>query len=315
MSEITRTMTVEEVRETLGCEYVPTGRALWLARTALEWLAERDALAERIGLLQVERDTVWNQADTFRAERDAVTVERDEVRNDLSKSRAFARGLSANIVAAEEARDLAIAERDQLRSGLEGEQKSRRKLDAEIRAILHIASDVSVLPVLRERLTEWGKLSRAKKAAEDARDLAVVERDEAYRQRDVQASRVLGMGSMFDDLRTILGAAPEELLSDAAQRVVDAGPHKVVLDAVRDVLGLRLGDPVVDRVRALVKAMGAAKAEPPQVFRPHFEVMIGPDCADRPCATLRLVQPIRDPAFMALTADQLSRLGLVVCDE
>ena len=190
MSEITRTMTVEEVRETLGCEYVPTGRALWLARTALEWLAERDALAERIGLLQVERDTVWNQADTFRAERDAVTVERDEVRNDLSKSRAFARGLSANIVAAEEARDLAITERD-----------------------------------------------------------------EAYRQRD------------------------------AAE------------------------------VRALVKAMGAAEAEPPQVFRPHFEVMIGPDCADRPCATLRLVQPIRDPAFMALTADQLSRLGLVVCDE
>ena len=308
---------VEEITR-MATTYVPDSILGALSRTALAWLAERDAL----------------QADTFRAERDAVT-----------------------------------AERDQLRSDLEGEQKSRRRLDAQLRAELHISSDTSLMPVLRERLTEWGKLSRAKKAAEEARDLAIVERDEAYKQRDamraerdaaveraesceedVQSANraahnarrarerardeVSALESQIDDARAILGAAagdllsdaaeraacavkheanamdiigrtlghkvvggadvavihaseeidrlrervkalvgaererdrllrseadvckilgaaPEEPLSDAARRVVDAGPHKVVLDAVRDVLGLRLGDPVVDRVRAL----------------------------------------------------------------
>jgi hypothetical protein len=122
--------------------------------------------------------------------------------------------------------------------------------------------------VLRE-LIDY--LARAK-AAEEACDLAIAERDEAYRQRDVQASRVLGMGSMLDDIRTILGATDGETLSEAARR----------------------------------------HANPAQTFHPPISVTLvsGPDLG-HPCAQVK-VGLVGDPAFLALSGSDYARLALVV---
>ena len=211
------------------------------ARDALAYLdrsetaeAERDALAERINLLRADLDKV------------------DGLRDDLSKSRAFARGLSANIVAAEEARDLAI-----------------------------------------------------------------VERDEAYKQRDA-------MRSQINDARAILGAAAGDLLSDAAERAACAVQHEA---NAMDIIGRTLGRKVVggadvaaihaseeiDRLRERVAELESAEAEPAQVFRPPISVTVS-NAGGMVFAEIA-VGDITDPAFIALSGHQLSRLGLVVRDE
>ena len=129
------------------------------------------------------------------------------------------------------------------------------------------ATETSVLS--RVVATALHHLARAK-AAEEARDLAIAERDEAYRQRG-RATTILRAalgpvdgadtiedlasivrGQLFD-LRTILGATDGEMLSDAAGRVARAvestypGPQ-----VLREMFGAAEGQGVIPAARAVV---------------------------------------------------------------
>jgi len=205
------------------------------ARDALAYLdrsetaeAERDGMTERINLLRADLDTVTD---------------------DLSRSRAFARGLSANIVAAEEARDLAIVSRDEAR-------RERDELGREgdtAHALLNDSIGSRVTP----RKGETALVSQARTAAE-----------------------VIG------DLRLQLRAIED---ARAAMRRME-----------------------IDHAAALAVArMEAAEAEPPQVFRPPISVTVH-HVTGHAFAEVE-VGDITDPAFLALPMG--ARLGLVVCDE
>ena len=180
------------------------------------------------------------------------------------------------------------------------------------------------------------------KAAEEARDLAIVERDEAYRQRDEMKERADDHLSLIRGARTILGATDSEALSDAARRVVAArdslaepDPHKTVLDEVRAALAVPYGESVVakakwimearamshkmqneredeiDRLRKRVAELEAAEAEPAQTFHPQISVKIHSVGGVYVCAELD-VGDITDPAFLSLSGNDYARLALVV---
>ena len=187
---------------------------------------------------------------------------------------------------------------------------------------------------------------RRVKAAEEACDLAIVERDEAYGQRDAAArfeEQIRGdrddCRSLIADLRTILGATDGEMLSDAARRVAtalasfeEADLHKTVLDEVRTALAVPYGESVVakakwimearamghkmqgeredeiDRLRKRVAELDAAETEPAQTFRPPISITVRHAC-DHPFAEVT-IGAIQDPAFLALPMG--ARLALVV---
>ena len=142
---------------------------------------------------------------------------------------------------------------------------------------------MSAQMLTREALFAWAsvddasitcRLARSARAYMRTLDAAIVERNEAYRQRDNYELQII-------DARAILGAAPDELLSDAAARVM-----------------VDLGD------------MTLAEAEPPQVFRPPISVTIH-HVTGHAFAEVE-VGDITDPAFLSLPMG--ARLGLVVCD-
>ena len=144
------------------------------------------------------------------------------------------------------------------------------------------------------------------------------------------------------EARQILGAAEGESLGDAARRhartaelVTEARKHlePLVSDPsgdiedlammvahrfsfllspadtrdLRQILRARDGESLKDAARR-VAANEHAEAEPPQVFRIIPRVTI-----DRTAVRFEVVTT--DPGIRALTADQIARLGLVVCDE
>ena len=93
------------------------------------------------------------------------------------------------------------------------------------------------IPLTREALSAWASvddesitclLARSALAYAHTLDAVSVERNEAWRQRDNYELEII-------DARTILGAAPDELLSDAAQRVVESSQVQ------REAMGARLG--------------------------------------------------------------------------
>ena len=215
-------------------ERAPT--ALALARTALSWMGD------------------WQRiADGLRRERDAVTVERDELLrlsdpswSPLCDGKAFepmSEGLLEGWARQKSSTIQTIIAKSALHhithAKAETEQaqaESRRCWTSERGAWVAERDDA---------------VKRAK-AAEEARDLAIVERDEAYKQRDTAAAsraewtgnlsaKVRALESQIDDARAILGAAPEELLSDAARRV---DRETQIGQAARDVLvkALALGE-------------------------------------------------------------------------
>jgi len=119
--------------------------------------------------------------------------------------------------------------------------------------------------------------------------------------------------------RQILGAAEEESLGDAVKRVVkalawadDTARHKATLDETRRIIGAMDGQGLSARASDVMAELRLlrehAEAEPPQVFRIIPRVTI-----DRTAVRFEVVTT--DPGIRALTADQLARLGLVVCDE
>ena len=194
-------------------------------------------------------------------------------------------------------------------------------------------------------------LARAK-AAEEARDLAIAERDEAYRQRDElgregDTAHALLNGSIgsrvvprkgetalvsqartaaevvadlrlqlraIDDAQTILGARPDEMLSDAARRV------KAEADDVQRFRGwlndtaLTIGEAYYGNIPARVAALvAAAEAEPAQTFHPPIAVRISRTPGRNGWLRADVdVDDITDPAFLALTGEQYARLALVV---
>lgn len=131
------------------------------------------------------------------------------------------------------------------------------------------------------------------------------------------------------DVCAILGAATGELLSDAARRhartealVTEARKYlePLVSDPSGDIedLAMMVAHRIAD-LRQILRARdgeslkdaarrAAVGAEPPQVFRIIPRVTV-----DRHGVRFEVVTT--DPGIRALTAGQLSRLGLVVCDE
>ena len=133
--------------------------------------------------------------------------------------------------------------------------------------------------VKRAASTALHHLARAR-VAEEARDLAIVERDEAYRQRDEARSSFLAAdlarhqterdearkdaascARQINDACTILGATDSEMLSDAARRVAAArdstakpDPYRTVLDEVRAALAVPYGESVVARAKWIMEA-------------------------------------------------------------
>ena len=91
---------------------------------------------------------------------------------------------------------------------------------------------MSAIPLTREELFAWAsaddesitcRLARSALAYAHTLDAVIVERNAAYRQRDSYELQII-------DARATLEAAPDELLSDAAQRVVGARLGLVVCD-------------------------------------------------------------------------------------
>lgn len=211
------------------------------------------------------------------------------------------------------------------------------------------------IPLTREALFTWAsvddasitcRLAQSALAYMHTLDAVIVERNEAYRQRDGYELQII-------DARAILGAAAGDLLSDAAERAACAVQHEA---NAMDIIGRALGRKVVggadvaaihaseeiDRLREQVKALvgaererdrllrseadackilGAApdellsdaarrESEPPQVFAIRHTVKVETDHG----LTYAEVDigRITDPAFLALPMGV--RLGLVVCD-
>ena len=253
------------------------------ARDALAYLdrsetaeAERDGMTERINLLRADLDTVTD---------------------DLSRSRAFARGLSANIVAAEEARDLAIVERDTVWNQADTFRAERDAVTVERDDLLRLR-DSSWVPgvaaVVGQRDGETANDAVRRVVSE--RDLAIVERDEAYRQRDSARDERIEAWLERDDLRAKLDA-----LSGGTHMAARAKSHEMQSEREAE----------IDRLRARVAELESAEAEPPQVFRVKAEVRI----TSTGNAEVRVCQIITDPAFYGLALRKVARLGLVVCDE
>jgi hypothetical protein len=194
-----------------------------------------------------------------------------------------------------------------------------------------LASDVCIIRLAETALHH---LARAK-AAEEARDLNIAERDEAYRQRD-EAKRLMEGAAYGEriqrkaiaDARTILGATDGEMLSDAAGRVasavhesqVNASQYRAWLSAAALAMGETYHSNVPARVAALVRETvdlrarldADAEAEPAQTFHFPARVIIDKDHNGRPCASVEFAGTITDPAFFALTGEQYARLALVV---
>jgi hypothetical protein len=187
------------------------------------------------------------------------------------------------------------------------------------------ATETSVLS--RVVATALHHLASAK-AAEEALDLAIAERDQAYRQRDAQASRVLGMGSMLDDARTILGATDGETLSEAARRVVaaaheaqvNANQYRAWVNAAALAMGETYHSNVPARVAALMRETvdlrarldADAEAEPAQTFPIQHAVTIRNYGSGKAGAEISINGVITDPAFLALSGNDYARLALVV---
>jgi hypothetical protein len=180
---------------------------------------------------------------------------------------------------------------------LDAERDDRRKID-------RVRRDRDAAEAAAETL------QAERDAAMEARDLAIAERDEAYRQRDVQASRVLGMGSMLDDARAILGARPDEMLSDAARRhartdalVTEARKYlePLVSDPSGDIEDLAKG--AAKRIRYLNAAEVEPEADPNPPIPVHHTY-----AGDSDEVVIRITS--RDPALLALRFG--ARLALVV---
>ena len=201
--------------------------------------------------------------------------------------------------------------------------------------------------VKRAASTALHHLARAR-VAEEARDLAIVERDEAYRQRDEardegraepesvsHAANILTGAFLIDDFgydiddlaqkaadqvnaaRTILGATDSEMLSDAARRVMESNRVQAeTISEARAILGTigwqALSVRASDVMAELRLLRDAAEAEPAQTFHPQISVTLvsGPGL-DHTCAQVK-VGLIGDPAFLALSGNDYARLALVV---
>lgn len=199
-------MSEEEIRGWLGSVHSGVER---LAKTALHHLAHAKATEEARGALA-----------------DRIETLQDE----LSRSRAFSRGLSANVVAAEEARDLAIAERDEA-------YRQRDELGREgdtAHALLNGSIGSRVVP----RKGETALVSQARTAAEVVADLrlqlrAIVDdRDALVAQVAALEARIVRMAkTLHEEADTGEAYARQmsfEPLSTAAMRRV------VYLRAVAD---------------------------------------------------------------------------------
>jgi len=278
-----------------------------MTKAYLESAIERHG--EKAEIIIFARDALayLDRSETAEAERDALAerigflqVERDTVWNQADTFRAE--------------RDAVTVERDELRDRA---SEADGKVDG-------LRDDLS-----KSRAFARG-LSANIVAAEEEID-RLRERVKALVGAERERDRLLRSEA---DICAILGAAPDELLSDAARRVANT-PAMTLLDEVRAALVVPHGESLVakakwvmaarakshemqsereaeiDRLRARVAELESAEAEPPQVFRVKAEVRI----TSTGNAEVRVCQIITDPAFYGLALRKVARLGLVVCDE